>query len=55
VPFELEERFVMAAERALGASPPRFVSASYDGEQWRAGASYGDVWDLYPSSGYIRS
>jgi hypothetical protein len=25
-----------------------FLSASHDGEQWRRGAAYDDVWNLHP-------
>jgi hypothetical protein len=48
VPFELDERFIIAAEQALGASLPysyrRAMMTSNGGQVF----AYDDVWNLHP-------
>jgi hypothetical protein len=47
MPFELEERFLIAAERTLGASLPySYRQATMTSNGGRV-LAYDDVWDLY--------
>jgi hypothetical protein len=49
VPFELDERFVIAAEQALGASLPYSYRQAMMTSNGGRVLAYDDVWDLYPS------
>jgi len=48
VPFELEERFVIAAEQELGASLPYSYRRAMMMSNGGRVLAYDDVWDLYP-------
>src|SRR5215510_12504260 len=48
VPFELEERFVIAAEQQLGASLPSSYRRAMMLSNGGRVHAFDDVWDLYP-------